>query len=146
MVFPDPVMWKFKALLKRPIDGPIKSDVTIVRTVVGLSLPIRCYLVNGDYVGSCTFPDLCKSIMYITNLNQQNCPQNFKDNGIDCTCPFKIPAKFLELQDEIPTYSPAFLTNTWLLKGDYTIKVNGSDSRGHLFCLNLGFTVVSKTV
>lgn len=144
MIFPNPVNWKFKAELKRPIDGAVQSTVTIVRTVSGLNIPIRCFLVNGESVGSCVFPDLCKSIMYITNLNKENCPANFKANGINCECPFNIPAKLLELEDSIPTYSPAFVSNPWILNGDFKIRVKAIDLKGALFCLDLAFTIKSN--
>ncbi|CAF0814879.1 unnamed protein product [Brachionus calyciflorus] len=143
MIFPDPVDWKFKAFLKRPIDGPIVSNVTITRSITGITLPIRCYLVNGQWVGSCVYPDLCKSIMYVTNLDSSNCPSNFQSNGVNCECPFNLQSGLIELQDVIQTYSPVFLANSWLINGDYKIKISASDSRGYFFCLNLGFTIKS---
>lgn len=143
MVFPNPVDWSFKAVLKRPIDGPINSNLTILRTLGGLQLPIRCYLMNGQWVGSCVYPDLCNSIMYVTNLDQSSCPANFVANGVNCECPFNLPAGQIELRDIIQTYSPVFLNNAWLLNGDYKIKIVANDSRGYLFCLNLGFTIKS---
>lgn len=108
-----------------------------------MQLPIRCYLTNGQWVGSCVYPDLCNSIMYVTNLNKDNCPSNFIANGVDCQCPFNLPSGIIELRDVIQTYSPAFLTNSWLLSGDYKIKIEASDSRGFFFCLSLGFTIKS---
>ncbi len=127
--------------LKRPIDGPLKSNITIVRTVSGLSLPIRCYIVNGQLTGSCVYNDLCASIMYVLDLDQTDCPNNFIQNGIDCTCPFNLPSGILEIEEQLPTYSPAFLTNSWLLKGDYNLRVEASDKRGFFFCVTLGFTL-----
>ena len=34
------------------IQGVLKADVNIVRKVSGINLPIRCYLVDGENVGS----------------------------------------------------------------------------------------------
>ena len=34
------------------IQGVIKADVNILRTVKGIKLPVRCYQVNGENVGS----------------------------------------------------------------------------------------------
>ncbi len=31
----------------------------IVRSVNGIKLPIRCYIAQGVYVGSCTYDDVC---------------------------------------------------------------------------------------
>ncbi len=104
-------------------------------------MPIKCLLVNGDYVGSCNYHDFCTSFLYILNINKENCPQNFKENGIDCTCPFNLNAGLIELEEIIETYSPVFLTNPWLVKGDYKIRVESRDSRGHFFCLQLAFTL-----
>ena len=107
----------------------------------GLDLPIKCFLVLGDKVGSCNYPDFCTSFLYILNINKDNCPQNFKDNGIDCTCPFILPSGIIELEEILESYSPAFLTNPWMVKGDYKIRVESRDSRGHFFCLNIAFTL-----
>jgi hypothetical protein len=81
MIFPEPAKWTFKVNLKRPVDGPLKSDIRIVRTIAGLDLPIKCWLVLGEQVGSCVYNDLCESILYILNLNKNNCPANFIENG-----------------------------------------------------------------
>ena len=112
-----------------------------MRTVAGLNLPIRCLLINGNYAGSCVYPDFCESFMYILNLNKDNCPPGFKSIGIDCTCPFKIPASHISLEETIETYSPVFLNNQWLVVGDYLIKADISDKNGHLFCATIGFTL-----
>ena len=141
VIFPHPFVWKLDGKLKRPIDGPLKSNVSIVRKVLGLNLPIRCLLINGEYAGSCVYPDLCKSLMYIMNLNKDNCPESFKANGVDCTCPFNLKAGDITLEDTIQTYSPVFLDNSWLVVGDYTIRAEISDSRGHFFCLEISFTL-----
>ena len=134
-MFPNSFEWDFDANLKRQIDGPLKSNITIVRKVLGLNLPIRCFLVNGEYAGSCVYPDLCKSLMYILNLNKDTCPESFKQNGVDCTCPFNLNPGKLNLVDIIQTYSPVFLNNSWLVLGDYSIRADVSDKRGHFFCL-----------
>lgn len=115
----------------------------MTRTVMGLVLPIRCYLVDGSYTGSCVYNDLCTGIMYILNLNAGNCPDSFKQSGIDCTCPFRVSVGRLQLVDDISTYSPVFLGNSWLVKGDYKIRVDASDRWGHFFCLEVKFTLSS---
>jgi len=80
--------------------------------------------------------------MYILNLSKNNCTQGFKDVGIDCTCPFKIPASDnFKFEEIIETYSPVFLNNPWLVVGDYLIKAEVSDSRGYFFCATIGFTL-----
>jgi hypothetical protein len=45
-----------KMQLKRDLSGNLKTTLTIVRTVSGIALPIRCYLAAGIEVGSCTYP------------------------------------------------------------------------------------------
>ena len=66
--FPDEINWKFSAYFNRATQGPLRAKVKIVRKIVGINLPIRCFIVNGSQVGSCDFPDLCKGLLYIMNL------------------------------------------------------------------------------
>jgi hypothetical protein len=39
----------------RTISGKVRSDVKILRTVSGLTLDVKCFLVNGNQVGSCIY-------------------------------------------------------------------------------------------
>ena len=42
----------FAASTTEFIKGVIKADLKIVRTVSGIKLPISCYIVEGEKVGS----------------------------------------------------------------------------------------------
>ena len=64
----------------RAITGVVKADINIVRTVSGLNLKISCYLVDGNYVGSCVYNDLCAVLKSVLDLSPTNCPQSLVDN------------------------------------------------------------------
>lgn len=94
---PGPMPFILSGKSLREIKGAVKSTVTIRRTVTGITLPITCYLVDGNYVGSCTYQDLCQLMKSVLGYDESNCPQNLVQNSIDCTCPFKLPARDLDI-------------------------------------------------
>ena len=56
------------------IKGVVKGDINIIRTLSGLNLKISCYLVDGNYLGSCIYNDLCAFIKNALSLDATNCP------------------------------------------------------------------------
>lgn len=94
---PGPMPFVLSAKSIREIRGAVKSTLTIKRTVNGITLPISCYLSNGNYVGSCTYNDLCELMKSVLGYDENNCPDNLINNSIDCTCPFKLPARELDI-------------------------------------------------
>ena len=64
------------------IKGVVKADINIVRSFSGLNLRINCYLVDGNYVGSCVYNDLCTVVKSVLSLDQNNCPASLVSNGI----------------------------------------------------------------
>lgn len=97
ILHPGPMPFTLVAKSIREIRGKVKSTLSIKRTVNGITLPISCYLSNGIYVGSCTYDDLCELMKSVLGYSETNCPQNLIDNNIDCTCPFKLPARDLDI-------------------------------------------------
>ena len=50
------------------------TTIDIIRTIAGLALPVRCVLVQGLYVGSCSYTDLCKNLINeIAGITADNC-------------------------------------------------------------------------
>ena len=96
---PSQIPFSFNFKLNRDLKGPVKTDVKIVRTVSGLSLPISCYLTStfGNF-GSCVYPNFCLFLSFMSTLfslqsfDEANCPQEFLDYGFDCKCPFSLSA------------------------------------------------------
>jgi len=52
---PGPMNFKLNGRNTRTISGKVRSDVKIDRTISGLTAVVKCYLVNGNNVGSCIY-------------------------------------------------------------------------------------------
>ncbi len=100
-------------------------SLNIIRTVSGITLPVRCYIVNGQNVGSCTYPDLCKFLQdTVTEFKPDICPPSFLDYGIDCKCPFDIKPQRIEIQRHPLDLPDATQTAaTFLASGNFNITV-----------------------
>ena len=68
IIQPGPGTVSFSVAATQKIQGVIKADVNILRTVKGIKLPVRCYQVNGENVGSWyTFAsDACRSFLILS--------------------------------------------------------------------------------
>jgi len=126
------------------ISGKLKSVVNIIRTVSGLPLPIRCYLNNGNYVGSCTYDDLCELLNKVLNVGPANCPASLVNGGLDCKCPYTIAKdRFLDVFDgfDIPDFAGSPVD--WLASGDFNVDVNVTDTttQPRVLCMNLKFSM-----
>jgi hypothetical protein len=128
----------------RVIRGAVKSDVKIKRSVSGLTLDVSCYLVSGNYVGSCVYNDLCLLLNSVLSLTPENCPASLVENGIDCKCPFNLPVRQLDINADFNLPDAATTPITWIGTGEFDLTVKGSDSVGQVTCLNLKFSVRPK--
>ena len=52
IVQPGTASLSFAVEATKPLKGVLKADVNILRTVSGIRLPIRCYKVQGEDIGS----------------------------------------------------------------------------------------------
>jgi len=124
------------------IKGIIKADLKIVRTVSGIKLPINCYKVEGENIGSCVYTDLCALMKRLIKYEEGQCPENLKPYGIDCNCPVSITKTDLDIEMDItiPT-APEYAS--WLSVGDFDVKFIGSVGNIHA-CYDIKFAVKPK--
>ena len=134
----------FSAQNSQPIIGPIKSDIIIFRTVSGLKLKISCYLVDGNFVGSCVYTDFCQIIKRRLNFTAENCPEFLLDNSIDCTCPFDIHAGLIDIYTvlNLPDFSstPMSLFGS----GDFDVDLKLTQETNSILCMNIKFSMKPK--
>ena len=124
------------------IRGAIKFDLNMVRTVNGLNLKVGCCLVDGNYVGSCVYNDFCQFIKWRQNFSPENCPGFLLNNGIDCTCPFNIPAGLIDINTNFNL--PDISTNTlpaWLGSGDFDVDLKLTQGTTSILCFNIKFSM-----
>ena len=132
-----------KASSLRQIVGRLPTSINIIRIVAGLALPVSCVIVQGFSVGSCSYNDVCKDVMQdIAGITTANCPAGLVDFGINCTCPFDIPAQSVDgkLEFDIPDLSTTIAS--FLASGDFdiTATVNNASNQ-HVACLRFKLTI-----
>ena len=122
---------------RQAIKGLVKADVKITRIVSGLLLPVNCLLVDGTYVGSCVYNDLCGLIKSVLSLDENNCPANLIENGIPCKCPFDLPIRELNINQsfQLPDIRTTILN--MLATGDFDITIKGTMGLTNILCLNM---------
>ncbi|UJR38041.1 hypothetical protein I4U23_030723 [Adineta vaga] len=146
---PGPAFFSFNAILKRPVKT-VKVSLDIIRSVNGIKLPVKCYIVNGQNVGSCTYPDLCAFLQGIlTEFSPENCPAALAEYGIDCTCPFDIKPQTINLIDHPIDLPDATQTAaTFLASGNFNMTVTVSEvdpsAPAPYGCGKVAFTVKQK--
>jgi hypothetical protein len=126
----------------KPINGKLPATVNMIRTVAGLALPVTCYFVQGIYIGSCTHYDFCEEIFQnFWGVIPSNCPPEFEDYGIPCSCPFNIPDVTIEenLLFEIADLSTSNIS--FMASGDFDLKVVFSSGNQHIGCFRFLFTI-----
>jgi hypothetical protein len=126
------------------IKGVVKADVNIVRTVSGLNLKISCYLVDGNYVGSCIYNDLCALIKSVLSLDQNNCPASLVNNGIDCTCPWNLPVRLVDIKEDFDLPDASTTPISWIGSGDFNVDIKGTQGLTSIMCLNVKFSSKPK--
>jgi hypothetical protein len=108
-------------------------------------------------VGSCSYSDFCRDIVQnVCDINTSNCPPELAQFGIDCNCPFDIPAQIvdelfeLDILDmyyvegigEIHHLCPFFFHGFGVTQGDFDVKVIVTDdSNQHVACFRFLYTV-----
>ena len=123
------------------IKGVVKVDVKITRIVGGVTLPFNCYLMNGTYLGSCVYNDLCGFIKSFYDLDENNCPQNLIDNDVPCKCPFDLPIRELNINhyfNLLPVESTLF---SLFAQGDFDVTIKGTIGSANILCLNVKFAM-----
>ena len=126
------------------IRGAIKFDLNMVRTVNGLNLKVGCYLVDGNYVGSCVYNDFCQFIKWRQNFSPENCPDFLLNNGIDCTCPSNLSAGIIDIDAifDLPDFSTT--KPSWLGSGDFSVDLKLAQGTTSILCLNIKFSTKPK--
>lgn len=127
----------------RGLKGTLRTDLNIIRTISGLALPVRCYLVEDTWMGSCTYYDFCNT--FIGFLDPNDCPQSFIDAGISCSCPLDIPEGSVDLfyNLDVPDFSQNRLLS-FISIGDFDVKLVLNDPVGYFGCINLKFTMKKR--
>ena len=121
------------------IQGVVKLNLNIVRTVSGIKLPVRCYVVNGEQVGSCSYPDLCTLAKRLFQFGPADCPAQLRQYGIDCNCPVNINKRDLDIDMDV-TIPSAPEYASWLSTGDFDVKLVASVGTMSA-CYNIQFSV-----
>ncbi|CAF2104507.1 unnamed protein product [Rotaria magnacalcarata] len=121
---PGPASITLKIELKKAVKT-VGVNLNIIRSVSGIKLPVRCYLVDGAYVGSCNYTDLCTFLKSIwDDFKPETCSPVLLDYGIDCTCPFNISPLTLDLNDlplDLPDASQS--AASFMASGNFDITV-----------------------
>jgi len=132
----------FRAQNSQPIRGSIKSDVSIVRTISGLRIPIRCYLMEGNYVGSCVYNDFCQILkdfcQYFLNFTSENCLSFSANNSMDINTAFNVP----DLVFSTPWYLSWF--RTLFQSGDFDVGIKLTQEDSSILCLNFKYSMKPK--
>ena len=135
ILHPGVATCSYETSFLRQISGRLPTTISIIRTVAGFALPVRCTIVQGVSIGSCSYIDLCQDFM-------QDALGFLLDHGIDFNCPFDIPVKSVEtsFDHEIPDLSTSIVP--FLASGDFdvTITVNNSSNQ-HIACMRLKYTI-----
>jgi hypothetical protein len=126
------------------ITGKLPTSINMVRTVAGLALGVSCTQHAFGFFGSCSYADFCKDIMQDRlEFFPENCPPELLPLGIDCNCPFNIPAQTIDetFEYDIPDYS--ITAASFLATGDFDVKVIiNNASNQHVACLRFLYTMM----
>ena len=144
MMHPGEHEVNFRALLQKNIDGALPATFNIIRSISGIALPIRCYMSQNSYIGSCSYADLCKDVFRdILGNTPENCNPELAQWGIDCTCPFNIPAQTLDGSIPFSIRMPEDnIVATFFGSGDYDFTIQINNNRGqHVACLRFLYPI-----
>jgi len=108
------------------IKGVIKADLNIIRKVSGIPLPVKCYIIDGHPVGSCSYPDLCSLMKRLTEARLDECPKQLEPHGINCNCPVNVVTRSLDVDDMEINIPAAPQAASWLSVGDFDVKLKAS--------------------
>ena len=147
MTYPGEHVADFRAVVQRKIDGALPATFNMIRTVAGLSLPVRCFVMQGISVGSCSYTDLCKDVFRdILGNTPENCPPEFEEWGIGCTCPFYLPVQTIEDNILFNTGNTDDAAISFFFgTGDYELTVTINNNRGeHVACFKFLYSIYKK--
>ena len=149
MAHPGEHVADFRAVVQRKIDGALPVTFNMIRTVAGFALPVRCTILQGLSVGSCSYTDLCKDFFRdILGNTPENCPPEFEEWGIGCTCPFYVPVQTIE--GSISFNITSITDDNWIFlnlfgSGDYDLTVTINNNRGeHVACLRFLYSIYKR--
>ncbi|CAF0872980.1 unnamed protein product [Adineta ricciae] len=139
---PGEALLTLRANLKRPIQK-IRTVLKIVRTVSGITLPVKCYKIDGVEVGSCDYADLCVVLQtMLPSFRPETCPPTAANYGVDCNCPFNIPAGSLNIIKEKMVLPDAQASiASFMASGDFSFQLDTYDSQGSYANIIIKFTV-----
>ena len=99
--------------------------------------------MDGSFVGSCIYPDLCVAWKTMFNLSPDSCSPEAVYYGIDCNCPFDIPAQLIDSTSSLQITDFSTLGGFYpiIRSGDYDVRFVAHDKDGFFGCLNVKFTL-----
>ena len=124
---------------RQPIKGQVKTDVTFIRIVSGLTLKVGCFLVNGNSFGSCVHQDLCVFIKRFFLFDENACSEILFNNDIPCKCPFDLPIIESIIIHKFHLHYAAGKIVYFLANGDYDVTIKGTIDTTNILCLNVKF-------
>ena len=144
------IKFDLKANILRPITGKLKTSVSLVRTIAGLRLPVSCLLINGVYIGSCNYDDLCKFVQTLSSNSDVKLVftslfQTFFDVDETNTpiCPIRTEIQTTEFSNtiDLPDFSKTALS--LFMSGDYnmTVSVREENSNNNVGCWSFVYTM-----
>ena len=135
---------------RQVIKGQVKFDLKITRTVSGITLPLNCILNQGLFVGSCVYNDICDLPKSVSSLDENNCPTNLVDNGILCTCPFDLPIRDLNINQNLDLPANYVLLAgvtsfpyPYVAAGDFDVTIKLTKNTTNILCLNFKYSAKS---
>ena len=107
-------------------------------------MKVSCYLVYGNYVGSCVYTDFCQVLKRSLNFSVENCPEYLFNNSIDCACPFNIATRLIDINTafDLPDLSTTVVS--WLTSGDYDFDIKLTQRTTLILCLSIRFSMKPK--
>lgn len=136
------------ANVARPITGKLTTNVTMIRTVAGLTLPVRCTILSGISVGSCIYDDLCEFVRTLSTRPDMNFVytslfQTFFDNSM---CPIKAEIQERNFEDIIDLPDPSTSIAGFIMTGDFnlTVSVREGNTGRNVGCWWIAYTMMKK--
>ncbi|XP_060603852.1 ganglioside GM2 activator-like [Ruditapes philippinarum] len=126
--FPGNLVVSADVNVKQSLSQPLQVKLEMKKKELGFFITIPCI----DNFGSCTYDDICEILSQSGAAGQ--CPQELKDIGIDCTCPFA--KKEYNLSEA--TFD---ITATIIPTGEYQVEANVTKGGAEVVCLKLEFSI-----
>jgi hypothetical protein len=141
------IKFELKANLLRQIKGPLKTSVSMNRMIASMNLPVKCYLINGVYVGSCQYDDLCTFVRALATKPEVKYVLtslfksffDFDDDTLRCPIESKLDPVNISQDIDLPDFSKTALSV--FMSGDYKVNVEINDSIGSVGCWTFFYTI-----